>query len=93
LTLALCREIRGGTSLKLPSLALTELKCCGILTDKVSGGSDSTIVIRYSGAEGNEAVPFRCHSFRRDFKATALASAPHFLNRRCMKLRNRVEML
>lgn len=67
LTLALGREIRGGTSLKLTSLAVTELERCGLLADNISWGSDSTIVSRYSGAEDHDAVPFKYHSFRRDF--------------------------
>jgi hypothetical protein len=60
-------------------LALTELERYGLLTDKISGGSDSTIVIRYSGAEGNEVLPFRYHSFRRDFQGHGSSIGTSFL--------------
>jgi copper oxidase (laccase) domain-containing protein len=79
LTLALGREIHGGTSFKLTSLALTELTCCGLLADNISWRSDSTIVSRYSGAEGNEVVPFRYHSFRREFPRHGLSIGILFL--------------
>lgn len=66
LTIALSREVHGGTSFKLTSLVATELEQCGLLTRNISWNADSSIVARYPTVEDNEAAPFRYHSYRRE---------------------------
>jgi copper oxidase (laccase) domain-containing protein len=76
---ALGRDIHDGTSLKLSSLAVTELCRRGLSASNISCNLESSIVDQYPGAEQAHPTPFKYHSYRREHPNHGLSMSVLFL--------------
>jgi copper oxidase (laccase) domain-containing protein len=76
---ALGRDIHDGTSLKLSSLAVTELRRCGLSASNISRSLESSIVDQYPEVEQAHPMSFKYHSYRRERPNHGLSMSVLFL--------------
>jgi len=76
---ALGRDIHDGTSFKLSSLAVTELRRRGLSASNISCNLESSIVDQYTGAEQDHPMSFKYHSYRREHPNHGLSMSVLFL--------------
>jgi len=72
-------EIQDGVSLKLSSLAVTELQRCGLCASNISYSAESSIVDQYPTPEAIHPGPFKYHSHRREKPNHGLSMSILFL--------------
>jgi copper oxidase (laccase) domain-containing protein len=76
---AIGRDIKEGTSFKLSFLILRELQQCGIRGSSIFCNSESSIVDQYPGTDPTHPMPFKYHSYRREYPNHGLGMSVLFL--------------
>jgi copper oxidase (laccase) domain-containing protein len=76
---AIGRDIKEGTSFKLSFLVLRELQQCGIRASSIFCNSESSLVDQYPGTDPTHPMPFKYHSYRREYPNHGLSMSVLFL--------------